>query len=298
MRLTCPNCDAQYEVPDDVVPSEGRDVQCSNCGKTWFQHHPDFAPEEEAAANEATPPAPDKEVTPPAEPETEPEIEPQPAPRSEPQTEPQTGEEDTTREDEPPVASPPRKELDPAVAGILREEAEAEQALRRNTSDPLESQPDLGLGGAPEVDEDTQRTLEARKRMARMRGEPEPMSEADVNAAAISSRRDLLPDIEEINSTLRTENRRAGADDQAEIEAPTAKRKKRSFRSGFLLVLLIFAILALVYVFAPQLAQQVPGLDPYLSAYVAWVDGLRLWLDGHAQGALRWLDNLASQSGG
>ena len=25
MRLTCPNCDAQYEVPDEVVPATGRD---------------------------------------------------------------------------------------------------------------------------------------------------------------------------------------------------------------------------------------------------------------------------------
>ena len=37
MRITCPNCDAQYEVSDDAIPSGGRDVQCSNCNKTWYQ---------------------------------------------------------------------------------------------------------------------------------------------------------------------------------------------------------------------------------------------------------------------
>ncbi|MEL6701097.1 MAG: zinc-ribbon domain-containing protein, partial [Pseudomonadota bacterium] len=36
VRLICPNCDAEYEVPDSVIPAEGRDVQCSNCGTTWF----------------------------------------------------------------------------------------------------------------------------------------------------------------------------------------------------------------------------------------------------------------------
>ena len=41
MRLICPNCGAQYEVPDEVIPEDGRDVQCSNCGDTWFQSHPD-----------------------------------------------------------------------------------------------------------------------------------------------------------------------------------------------------------------------------------------------------------------
>ncbi len=47
MRLTCPNCGAQYEVPDEVIPEIGRDVQCSNCGDTWFQNHPDHTPEPE-----------------------------------------------------------------------------------------------------------------------------------------------------------------------------------------------------------------------------------------------------------
>jgi predicted Zn finger-like uncharacterized protein len=37
MRITCPNCDAQYEVNDDVIPAGGRDVQCSNCTNTWYQ---------------------------------------------------------------------------------------------------------------------------------------------------------------------------------------------------------------------------------------------------------------------
>ena len=34
--IKCPNCNAQYEVPNDIIPATGRDVQCSNCSKTWF----------------------------------------------------------------------------------------------------------------------------------------------------------------------------------------------------------------------------------------------------------------------
>lgn len=37
MRLTCPNCAARYEIADDMLPPEGRDVECSNCGQVWFQ---------------------------------------------------------------------------------------------------------------------------------------------------------------------------------------------------------------------------------------------------------------------
>ena len=40
MRLTCPNCQAQYEVDDSAIPEAGRDVQCSNCKQTWFQEKP------------------------------------------------------------------------------------------------------------------------------------------------------------------------------------------------------------------------------------------------------------------
>ena len=40
MRLTCPSCDAVYEVPEDAIPEGGRDVQCTNCGNGWFQRHP------------------------------------------------------------------------------------------------------------------------------------------------------------------------------------------------------------------------------------------------------------------
>ena len=36
MLIKCPNCNAKYEVPNDIIPATGRDVQCSNCSKTWF----------------------------------------------------------------------------------------------------------------------------------------------------------------------------------------------------------------------------------------------------------------------
>lgn len=60
MRLTCPKCDAEYDIPDRVIPLTGRDVQCSNCGKTWFFAHPGQIPDEEETtpAPAELPPAP------------------------------------------------------------------------------------------------------------------------------------------------------------------------------------------------------------------------------------------------
>ncbi len=271
MRLICPNCDAQYEVPDEVMPADGRDVQCSNCGQTWFQHHPDNAPDEDEDGVDVDAPAADEEISPPPQETQKP---------------------------------PQRRTLDPNVADILRQEAEAEQDARRaRQQDALESQPDLGLDtGQDDIDADDhdagRRAREARERMARMRGEPPPISEAAATAAAISSRRDLLPDIEEINSTLRSTNdRNAASNSDLERDAPVEKQRKRGFRRGFTLVLALFLILAAIYIYAPAIARAVPQADPYLSAFVAWVDQMRVVLDSYVERLLRWLDNMASQSG-
>lgn len=270
MRLICPNCDAQYEVVDDVIPKDGRDVQCSNCGQTWFQHHPDHMPEEppaeEMPEDVALPddtPAPDEE-------------------RSETAPEPQ------------------RRALDASVTDILRQEAELESKAREQAREGLESQPDLGLDTS-ESDAD-RRAREARQRMARMRGQDtvaeNPAAEAAATAAAIGSRRDLLPDIEEINSTLRsTSDRQAGgaaASDSASGNAAAKPARKSGFRRGFFLMVVLALIFVGIYVFAPQIAQAVPQLDPALTAYVTQVDMLRSWLDGRVMALLTWLDAIAS----
>lgn len=272
MRLICPNCDAQYEVPDEVVPTEGRDVQCSNCGKTWFQHHVDHESADVAKNSAASKATPVDEV------QYDEEVSPPPPPPLGQRAEPQ------------------RQDLDPAVANILREEAEGEHAARQQRqSDPLESQPDLGLGD--DMDEESRRAFEARQRMARMRGEPEPTPQTDASAAAMSSRRDLLPDIEEINSTLRNDEERAVSDEAPVLEGGTTRKRKRGFRRGLTIMLLLFVLLILLYIFAPRIGQAVPQLDPFLNAYVAWVDQLRAWLNGRIQAIAQWLDAAASNSG-
>ena len=56
MRLICPNCEAQYEVPDDAIPPGGRDVQCSNCQQTWFQTQKPVTPARNALMLEPSDP--------------------------------------------------------------------------------------------------------------------------------------------------------------------------------------------------------------------------------------------------
>ncbi|MBR9650931.1 zinc-ribbon domain-containing protein [Thalassovita aquimarina] len=281
MRLICPNCGAQYEVPDSVIPETGRDVQCSNCGHTWFQHHPDDAaaapddlelPETDLAGTDAQgmPPEPDHEH-------------------------------ETAPEPEPAAEAPQRRQLDPSIAEVLREEAEREARAREaERGAGLESQPDLGL--AEPEDESSRRARQARERMARMKGEPEvaaPETQAEPGDEA-ASRRDLLPDIDEINSSLRaaSDRRPAEADDyDTPVGTPELIAKKGSgFRNGFLLALLIAAAFWALYVYADPIAAKVPALKPVLGSYVAVIDQARGALDAQVKALLIKLDAMGAEA--
>ncbi|MEL6677275.1 MAG: zinc-ribbon domain-containing protein [Pseudomonadota bacterium] len=37
MRIKCPSCATQYEIPDEAIPAAGRVVQCGNCHTSWHQ---------------------------------------------------------------------------------------------------------------------------------------------------------------------------------------------------------------------------------------------------------------------
>ena len=279
MRLMCPNCGAQYEVDVSVIPEAGRDVQCSNCGHTWFQNHPDHEPTEDSVEDtQEAPVTEDEDIAADATPE------------------PTDAAEDETYDGDEEEAEPSeereltRRELDPNVAEILREEAARETAERADEGGGLETQPDLGLDGTEDSDA-------VRDRMDRLRGLPEDDADEGEEIAAIppaaATRRDLLPDIEEINSTLTASSDRQMEDDE-EIEE---QRTRSGFRRGFILAVVVFALLALIYSQAPRIVDSLPQLEPALSAYVDAVNSLRLWVDGLMQKAVERLTALLSQLG-
>ncbi|ETX29972.1 zinc-ribbon domain-containing protein [Roseivivax isoporae] len=369
MRLICPNCDAQYEVPTAVIPAGGRDVQCSNCGTVWFQAHPDDAPD---AADPASGPeeiAADPVAEPVAE---EPDAPPPPVADDAPETRPDDDDDrdDASRDDEDedegedtlpaPVGAPgpqrrpaARRSLDPEVAELLRQEAEYEARHRAVDAGGIESQPDLGLDNWHE-DDTARRARESRERMAKMRGEPAP-ADARTRAAAAAAatgavglgrdfdtgdtdpaeppaaqrqpepdprpepspqpdpaprpdpdepasasnapRRDLLPDIDEINQTLRaTDTRRPMETPQGRMSAPE-DTDEGGFGRGFLTVLVLGAALIALYAYAPRIAAAVPAAEPPLAAYVEAVDGARTWLDAAVRDLLVRLDALSSEAG-
>ena len=92
MRLVCPKCKANYEIPRHAVPIGGREVKCDSCGHSWFQTRTKKSTDEKL-------------------------IEP---------------ENKTTKEETEEVASAAsnQKKIDPSVIKILREEAKREIEAR------------------------------------------------------------------------------------------------------------------------------------------------------------------------
>ena len=186
MRLICPDCGAQYEVPAHVIPDAGRDVQCSACGNTWFQSAeadlpaPDSA-SQESAGHETTPqdaPPQDRSPADTAPPEADlPQADspmaeaarPAPAlPVNLPPADEQGYDPEVEEDDAPTLRSnvPARRRLDPQIAAILKEEAEREQHARTTAASspapiaerpPEVPQPESKTDDAPE---DTPRDTE------------------------------------------------------------------------------------------------------------------------------------------
>ncbi|MDB5659583.1 MAG: thioredoxin [Cypionkella sp.] len=274
MRLVCPNCDAEYEVDATAIPDGGRDVQCSNCGHAWFQLPPEQEAEmaAEEALFDAPPPVAALDVP---DSDAEPDLSDSPPP-------PETDNEAVAP---PPGREPMQRSIDESVLAVLREEAEREVQARKSEA-PLretpviESQPDLGLD-SPGL------AGAAARRLARLKGEPEVASKPQ-------TRREMLPEIEEINSTLRasSEKRAGGAGVVSQTIGDDAA-KRSSFRSGFALVLVLAVIILVTYVMAPKLALQFPAAAGALQVYVASVDAARLWMDSMLKSAISFLHGLA-----
>ena len=348
MRLVCPNCGAQYEVDDRVMPEGGRDVQCSNCGHAWFFTPPRPAttkaedkPEpkigvptpsapaaEEAPASEPEPEqSPTTESTPEVEPDAEAqesddvaEVENEAAPESgsdevevesdeakveasEPEAEAEAEAEaeiepvdagdgdgdDDDAEVTPMPAAAPRKEVSKEVKQILQEEAKQELRAREAESHGLETQTDLGLDAA-QKNNDEELAARIRQMEVDAAAAEEEVEEKDLRS------RDMLPDIEEINSTLDTPD---GADDTRIDLGPMAGESAsggKGFRRGFSLTILLAVLLVSLYVLAPQISERFPQAQGALDQYTTMGDSVRLWLEGAMQSAIEKMRGLMDTS--
>ncbi|OIQ31153.1 MAG: hypothetical protein BM562_08810 [Alphaproteobacteria bacterium MedPE-SWcel] len=322
MRLICPNCGAQYEVPEDVIPDEGRDVQCSNCGDTWFQSSARMLAQEALATPEDLVDAQDDTALPP-QPEP-PQPEPSQAPAAEEVNSAASfvvaeetigGAADDDADDdraddmsaepeqdwpEEPHPEPPEEEDAPDGARPPAETAANEPVKRR-------------------LDPDVSRVLreEAMREAALRSGREglETQTEMGLNAPSDTEATRRAREAQDRMARMRGETLAPGpaAPDTSPPVEPGSRRgllpdiedinpglavgdgtttrrapdktgpRKSGFSRGLLLMLLLMVAAILIYTHAPDIAERIPQADPYISTYVAWVDQGRLWLDTKAK---------------
>lgn len=317
MRLICPNCEAQYEVPDDAIPPGGRDVQCSNCQQSWFQTQkpvtparnalmlepsdPHAAPEEDAAdkqpvASELYDDLEEDVIADNAVTEAMPdvteaaEVNAEEIPSSAPE---QAALEETAPQQEAP---PPQQATTPPAQAAASSDSHNEPLKRKPLDDAVANilREEAALGGAPAATgpiasppaTETPKAAapvtedKTRQRIALMtkeEGGNASGSQQSDIAAQTDAHMRTIPTINEINATLRA---RAQASDMSGLtEAEKYEAVQRSgFRRGFFMILIIFAILILPYIFADQIIENLPQTKDIMTSYVVMVDQIRISL--------------------
>ena len=267
MRLTCPDCDAKYEVDDALIPEGGRDVQCSNCDATWFQTGP--------AARSA-------------------DVEVFPADRAE------------GRDGPPPQDAPPLKPIEerhsPETLAALREEREHEMRARAADAAGVPDAEEVDDVGAQERARMGAAAAVARARRdgegggggatapeTRARRHLQPRNDAPRGAERLP---DIAPDEDRLqDDAVRAEERPARP---RRVVRAEPEPKRSGFRAGFLTVAVLIAVAALVYVFAPDIAAQVPQLADPLGDYTVFVDEQRVALDRGVAALTDWIEGFTA----
>lgn len=301
MRLICPSCRAQYEVDDNAIPVNGREVQCGSCTTTWFQEpDPSVLARSLAERGEVAPPPVFKHQGLARSPASEDIPAPQPMP------------------DE---SSADREKL-------LREiRAEAEQDLSVRASSRIEREP---LPREEAVDEDTSFSFEqppqkSSEPVATPRQAETDLDTSDVHSytpptdipapdpagedafmqnirSQIEAQKDLPPETYEGRSssvikaaenagiaidTVKpaplppSEAERTQSMQQSirELSEPAeAPKRRRSYSVGVYTAAILFLLALATYLLRDQISAYYPPAASWLQAYASLIDDARLFV--------------------
>ncbi len=266
MRLVCPNCASEYEVDAEMIPPEGRDVQCANCENVWFQEPEpekptplmlDRAYQAESAPQDApisADTAPDMGMVPPAPSTEEEERE---------QLRSAVREELAIQEkDEAGATTDSVAEAD----GKTAPDAKGEAAEDKKTDDGKDD--DTVLSSL------RTQLAEAKKDFNFSDDQVAKSQKRSVVAAAASAGIDASSPTraeEAVTERKKTHERPKTLMQAIEEESGPIYRPRRKLR-GFLTIVVLALIALGVYSFAPQISEAYPAADPYLRQYVGLVD--------------------------
>ena len=272
MQIVCPNCGARYEVPPSALAAPGRHVQCATCQHAWFHLielgetteglQSSVGPTRYATAQATADATPPEQVTPAPATDASPGIAP-------------TVDNAPEAEGAGPVDAPPRREIDPEVLRILREEAAFETARRQGqrpappretetqTPRPAPARPageDLSPATPTRPEKRPSETTPGDAVLRRAAGRPGARAQPDVAGVAAGHRE--APDWSPRNLPV--------ALSAADRDIAVLKTRRRGFRAGFALTAGACCLALGLYLAAPALSDLAPGLEPATEAVLSW----------------------------
>lgn len=286
MELICPSCEARYDVPDAAIGDKGRQVSCLNCGHGWHAYPP-LVLEASEAPKSATPnwQSEDEKASPVGA----------GASRLSEWTTPEEDLSDSSvaensSSDVAPIAPPPASSSRHEQLAEIREMlAEVQTESRASAA----ISPDAALAAGAAVSAATQdRALGA---------EPNPSAQSSGGAGNVA---DLDSDdpIDALRQKLSQKDvqrmapkppdtrklRRAHARKEAHRRRREAQGSG-AFLTGFLLVVVVAAIMVALYLLHPQIIERMPGTEPALTEYVSTIDGWRVGVADTFGGLRDWV---------
>ena len=291
MELICPSCEARYQVPDSSIGEKGRQVSCMSCGHGWHAFTPLVLGSSAAPPTTASggidfqmPSRPGRSSAPypPSEAEAPPPRSPEPPRPAEP----------------PRMPDPSRSEQLAEIREMLAEVQSEERAAAALTPDEDYRARTGTLGAQPKSErrDSNAATSEAQPQAAASPlrpapSEPEEIDDEDDETDPLR-RRMAMHDRDKERKRTDVEKLRKRHDRRVRRQQRAGEVRSGAFLTGFLLIVMIGAVMTAIYMLQPQIVARMPGTGPMLEEYVETVDGLRVQVAEGYESARIWLTGL------
>lgn len=283
MELICPACEARYQIPDGSIGEKGRQVSCMNCGHGWHAFPPLILGEPSLPGNLGAAGAAAMAATPQmGQPPGGPRMHGDEGPSG--MTEAVSERTDTT------IRSDTSRTEQLAEIRDMLAEVQSEDRMQEQLS---QSAPDANSSGWDSAGSATEEQAVSGLAAA---------TAASVDDHVVERDPDEDSEIDPLRRRMEMHESKGEAAKPPDVKKLRRKHDRKvrhqkhqkaagsgAFMTGFLLVVMIAAVMIALYMLHPQIIEQMPGAENALTQYVETIDGLRISVAETFTGIVDWV---------